>query len=135
MLNHIILNGRLTDNPVLRMTQSQTPVASFTVACERDYAPQGGQREVDFIDVVVWKDRANFVDKYFTKGSAITVEGRLQMRDWTDNNGNKRRNAEINAERVYFGESKSKDSSAPVNVKQTQQFEELDDDDGELPFD
>lgn len=134
MLNHIILNGRLTDNPVLRMTQSQTPVASFTVACERDYAPQDGQREVDFIDVVVWKDRANFVDKYFTKGSAITVEGRLQMRDWTDNNGNKRRNAEINAERVYFGESKSKDSSAPVNVKQTQQFEELDDDDGELPF-
>lgn len=135
MLNHIILNGRLTDNPVLRMTQTQTPVASFTVACERDYTPQGGgKREVDFIDVVVWRDRANFVDKYFTKGSAITVEGRLQMRDWTDNNGNKRRTAEVNAERVYFGESKRQESNDAVNVQAPPQFEELSADDGELPF-
>lgn len=135
MLNHITINGRLTGNPVLRMTQNQTPVATFTVACERDYTPKGGgKREVDFLDVVAWGERANFVDKYFTKGSAVIVDGRLEMRDWTDNSGNKRRSAEINASQIYFGESKRQESNDAVNVQAPAQFEELNEEDGELPF-
>jgi len=105
MLNHITIMGRLTRDPELRYTQSQVPVASFTVAVERDYA-QGGQRETDFIDCVAWRQTGEFVSKYFQKGGMIVVDGRLQSRHWEDRDGNKRVNWEINADRCYFGEAK-----------------------------
>ena len=107
MLNHIIVMGRLTRDPELRYTQSNTPVASFTVAVDRDFAPRdGGERQTDFIDCVAWRSTGEFVSKYFQKGSMAVVSGRLQIRDWTDREGNKRRSAEIVADNVYFGESK-----------------------------
>lgn len=107
MLNHITLMGRLTRDPELRYTQSQTPVASFSLAVDRDFAGRdGGERQTDFIDIVAWRHTAEFVSKYFTKGSMAVVSGRLQIRDWTDRDGNKRRSAEVVAENVYFGESK-----------------------------
>ena len=111
MLNHIVIMGRLTRDPELRYTQSQLPVASFTVAVDRDHALQDGSRETDFIDCVAWRATAEFVSKYFTKGSMVVVSGRLQLRDWTDRDGNKRRSAEIVADHVYFGESKRRDDS------------------------
>ena len=111
MLNHIVIMGRLTKDPELRYTQSQLPVAGFSIACERDRAPQGAERETDFVDIVAWRGTAEFVSKYFTKGSMIVVSGRLQLRDWTDRVGNKRRSAEIVADNVYFGESKRRDDS------------------------
>ncbi len=91
MLNKIILMGRLTRDPELRRTQSGTAVASFTLAVERDFKTQDGQRETDFIDIVAWRSTAEFVSKYFTKGRMAVVDGRLQVRDWTDRDGNKRR--------------------------------------------
>ena len=107
MLNHITLMGRLTRDPELRYTSSNTPVASFTLAVDRDYAPRdGGERQTDFIDIVAWRQTGEFVSKYFTKGQLAVVSGRLQLRDWTDRDGNKRRSAEVVAENVYFGESK-----------------------------
>ena len=135
MLNHIIIGGRLTSDPVVRYTQTQQAVCSVTVACERDYAPQGQQRDVDFIDAVFWKDRAVFAEKYYSKGMLIIVEGRLQKRKWTDNNGVNRESAEIIVDRSYFGEGKKKDANATaVNVTAPAEFEELGDDDGTLPF-
>ena len=108
MLNHIVIMGRLTRDPVLRYTQSQTPVASFSLAVDRDYTSRdGGERQTDFIDVVAWRSTGEFVSKYFTKGKMAVVSGRLQIRDWTDRDGNKRRSAEVVADNVYFGESKS----------------------------
>ena len=106
MLNVAIIMGRLTRDPELRRTQSGKPVAGFTVAVDRDYAPEGQEKETDFIDCVAWQGTAEFVDKYFKKGSMIVVNGRLQIRGWTDKDGNKRRTAEIVASNVYFGESK-----------------------------
>ncbi len=107
MLNHIVIMGRLTRDPELRRTGNNTPVASFTLAVDRDFAPKdGGERETDFIDCVAWRATGEFVSKYFTKGSMAVVAGRLQIRNWTDKDGNKRRSAEIVAENVYFGESK-----------------------------
>ena len=107
MLNHIVLMGRLTRDPELRYTQSQIPVASFSLAVDRDFGGRdGGERQTDFIDIVAWRSTAEFVSKYFTKGSMAVVSGRLQIRDWQDNNGNKRRSAEIVADNVYFGDSK-----------------------------
>ena len=124
MLNHIVLMGRLTRDPELRYTQSQIPVASFSLAVDRDFGGRdGGERQTDFIDIVAWRSTAEFVSKYFTKGSMAVVSGRLQIRDWTDREGGKRRSAEVVADNVYFGESKG--GSA---------FSELDDDDGDLPF-
>lgn len=108
MLNHIVIMGRLTRDPELRRTGSGTAVASFTVAVDRDYAAQGQERETDFIDCVAWAQRGEFVAKYFSKGSMIVVSGRLQIRGWTDKDGNKRRSAEVNADNCYFGESKSR---------------------------
>ena len=108
MLNHIVLMGRLTRDPELRSTQSGTPVASFTLAVDRDYAPKdGGERQTDFIDVVAWRQTGEFVSKYFQKGSMAVVTGRLQLRDWQDKEGNRRRSAEVIAESVYFAESKT----------------------------
>ena len=106
MLNHIVIMGRLTHNPELRRTAAGAAVASFSVAVDRDFAPQGQEKETDFIDCVAWRHTGEFVSKYFSKGSMIVVSGRLQVRSWTDRDGNKRRTAEIVADNCYFGESK-----------------------------
>lgn len=106
MLNTITIMGRLTRNPELRRTQTGVAVASFTLACERDFAPQGADKETDFLDVCAWRYTAEFVEKYFSKGQMAVVTGRLQIRNWEDKEGNKRRSAEILADHVYFGESK-----------------------------
>ena len=113
MLNHITIMGRLTRDPELRRTGSGIAVASFTVAVDRDFASrESGERETDFIDCVAWRQTGEFVSKYFTKGRMAVVSGRLQIRSWTDKDGNKRRTAEVVADNVYFGESKrSSDSS------------------------
>lgn len=145
MLNHITIMGRLTRDPELRYTQAQTPVASFTLAVDRDFGGKdGAERQTDFIDCVAWRSTAEFISKYFSKGSLAVVAGRLQLRDWTDKEGNKRRNAEVIVENIYFGESKRRDgesgsygsfsapSSAPAPVGN--EFEDLSDDDAELPF-
>ena len=114
MLNHIVIMGRLTRDPELRYTQSQTPVVSFSLAVDRDFGGRdGAEKQTDFIDVVAWRHTAEFVSKYFTKGSMAVVSGRLQIRDWTDREGNKRRSAEIVADNVYFGDSKPRDDGAP----------------------
>ena len=107
MLNHIVIMGRLTRDPELRRTGSGVAVTSFSLAVDRDFAPKdGGERETDFIDCVAWRQTGEFVSKYFTKGSMIVVSGRLQIRNWNDKDGNKRRSAEVVADNVYFGESK-----------------------------
>ena len=107
MLNHITIMGRLTRDPELRRTGSGIAVASFTVAVDRDFGGRdGGERETDFIDCVAWRQTGEFVSKYFTKGRMIVVSGRLQIRSWTDKDGNKRRTAEVVADNCYFGDSK-----------------------------
>lgn len=107
MLNRIIIMGRLGKDPELRHTQSGTPVASFSLAVDRDFKDKNtGERVTDWIDVVAWRQTGEFVSRYFTKGRMAVVEGRLQMRDWTDRDGNKRRSAEVVADNVYFGDSK-----------------------------
>ena len=107
MLNHITIMGRLTRDPELRRTGSGIAVASFTVAVDRDFGGRdGGEKETDFIDCVAWRQTGEFVSKYFTKGRMIVVSGRLQIRSWTDKDGNKRRTAEVVADNVYFGDSK-----------------------------
>lgn len=156
MLNRIIIMGRLTRDPELRRTGSGLAVASFSVAVERDFPDRTtGQREADFIDCVAWRQTGEFVSKWFAKGTMIVVSGRLQMRSWTDKDGNKRTTAEVVAENVYFGESK-KDRDARENGDNHQtnagyfappnsyayptptipasDFAMLDDDDGKLPF-
>lgn len=111
MLNHIIIMGRLTRDPELRRTNSGTAVASFTVAVDRDYSSKNGtEKKTDFIDCVAWQQTGEFISEYFAKGRMIIVDGRLELRDWTDKDGNKRRNAEINVSRAYFGDTR-KDSS------------------------
>lgn len=111
MLNHITIMGRLTRDPELRKTGSGTSVASFTVAVDRDFSGKdGGEKETDFIDCVAWRNTADFVSKYFAKGRMIVVSGRLQLRDWTDKEGNKRRAAEVVADSCYFGDSKKEES-------------------------
>lgn len=106
MLNHIVIMGRLTKDPELRRTGSGLPVASFSIACDRDYKSDSGERETDFVDVVAWRSTAEFVSKYFAKGRMAVVSGRLQIRAWTDKDGNKRRSAEVVADSVYFGDSR-----------------------------
>ena len=152
MLNHITIMGRLTRDPELRYTQSQTPVASFTLAVDRDFGNRdGGEKQTDFIDCVAWRSTAEFVSKYFAKGSMAVVSGRLQIRDWTDREGGKRRSAEVVVDNIYFGESRRRDSSegssydsrssyssyeAPRSASPapSSPFSDLDDGDGELPF-
>ena len=110
MLNHITIMGRLTRDPELRRTGSGIAVASFSLAVDRDFSPKdGGERETDFIDCVAWRQTGEFVSKYFTKGRMAVVSGRLQIRSWTDKDGNKRRTAEVVADNVYFGDSKRDD--------------------------
>lgn len=140
MLNKIFIMGRLTRDPELRRTNSGTAVTSFTLAVDRDFKNADGTKETDFVDCVVWRQTAEFVSKYFSKGRMAVVEGRLQMRDWTDKDGNKRRNAEVIADNVYFGDSRSDNASgghkaakAPVNVD-AEDFDEVEDDDSDLPF-
>ena len=107
MLNHITLMGRLVRDPELRRTGSGIAVASFRIAVDRDYSPKdGGERKADFIDCVAWRQTGEFISKYFTKGRMIVVDGRLEMRDWTDKDGNKRIAAEVNVSNAYFGDSK-----------------------------
>ena len=107
MLNHIVIMGRLVRDPELRRTGSGVAVASFRVAVDRDFAPKdGGERKADFIDCVAWRQTGEFISKYFAKGRMIIVDGRLEMRDWTDKEGNKRTSAEIVVANAYFGDSK-----------------------------
>ena len=158
MLNKIILMGRLTRDPEKRMTQSGTAVTSFTLAVDRDFSGKdGGEKQTDFIDVVAWRNMADFVAKYFAKGRMAAVSGRLQLRDWTDKDGNKRRSAEVVADNVYFADSKREDpqeatyarseregmrgAGKPVDVTYTDltpetqtTLTEFGDDDGDLPF-
>ncbi|MBQ9169150.1 MAG: single-stranded DNA-binding protein [Oscillospiraceae bacterium] len=142
MLNKIVLMGRLGRDPELRYTQSGTPVASFTLAVDRDRANKdSGQKETDWIDIVAWRKTGEFVSKYFTKGRMAVVEGRLQIRDWTDKDGNKRRTAEVVSENVYFGDSKRDGETTIYNnddaytAPAENRFSDLsDEDDGELPF-
>ena len=155
MLNRIIVMGRLTRDPELRRTQSGLPVTSFSLAVDRDFKTQAGERETDFIDVVAWRSTAEFVSRYFTKGRMAVVEGRLQVRDWQDRDGNKRRTAEIVADNIYFGDSKRDGGngfdaapsfgapmSAPMSAPMggyaapvaDNQFAEIDEEDGDLPF-
>lgn len=149
MLNHITIMGRLARDPELRRTSSGIAVTSFTVAVDRDFSGKdGGEKETDFIDCVAWRQTGEFVSKYFTKGSMAVVSGRLQIRSWTDKDGNKRKAAEVVADNVYFGESKkSRDStpskggdndsrgsySGPASAP-AHDFALLDDDDAKLPF-
>ena len=148
MLNKIIIMGRLTRDPELRRTGSGTAVTSFSLAVDRDFKSQNGEKETDFIDVVAWRSTAEFVSKYFTKGRMAVVEGRLQIRDWTDKDGGKRRSAEVVADNVYFGDSKrdgasdygaapaysapSRPAAAPMSGHSD--FAEIGEEDGELPF-
>ena len=148
MLNHIVIMGRLTRDPELRRTGTGVAVASFSLAVDRDFSPRdGGERETDFIDCVAWRQTGEFVSKYFTKGRMAVVSGRLQIRSWTDKDGNKRRTAEIVADNVYFGDSKREGdssgySAAPAPsyggyaapVPAASDFAMLEDDDAQLPF-
>lgn len=132
MLNQITIMGRLTRDPELRRTKSGIAVASFTLAVDRDYQAEGAERETDFLDCVAWRGTAEFVSRYFKKGSMAVVTGRLQIRPWTDKDGNHRKSAEIVAGSVYFGDSKTADTAPPASPQQG--FQELDGEDDELPF-
>ncbi len=149
MLNHITVMGRLTRDPELRRTGSGIAVTSFTLAVERDFTDkQNGERETDFIDCVAWRQTGEFVSKYFTKGRMAVVSGRLQIRNWNDKDGNKRRAAEIVADNVYFGDSKNEpqenrpyvgggrraDDAEMAQMQAASDFAPLDGDDAQLPF-
>lgn len=136
MLNHCTIMGRMTRDPELRHTNGGKAVASFTLACDRDFKTKDGSKETDFIDCVVWGNTADFVASYFGKGRMAVVDGRLQIREWTDKEGNKRRNAEIIAASVYFGDSKTESKPTTAYCADTTaQFAEVDDDDDSpLPF-
>ena len=130
MLNHIVIMGRLGKDPELRRTQSGVAVATFNVAVDRDFKDKAtGQRATDWITCVAWRSTAEFVEKYFSKGSQVLVAGRLQMRDWTDKDGNKRISAEVQADNVYFAGAKTEGGQ-----RELPEFEVMDDDDTDLPF-
>ena len=135
MLNKIVIMGRLTRDPELRRTQSGTPVTSFSLAVDRDFKSQSGDKETDFIDVVAWRNTAEFAAKYFTKGRMAIASGRLQIRDWQDNNGNQRRSAEGIADSIYFGDSKPQDAQPAVHAVNVDasDFDEIEDD-PDIPF-
>ena len=127
MLNHITVMGRLTKDPELRRTGSGIACTSFTLAVDRDFKSDNGEKETDFIDCVAWRQTGEFVSNYFTKGRMAVVSGRLQIRGWTDKDGNKRKSAEVVAENVYFGDSKSDAASASS-------YTQIEDEDAQLPF-
>lgn len=140
MLNKIFIMGRLTRDPELRTTNSGTSVASFSLAVDRNYKGADGEKETDFIDCVAWRSTAEFAAKYFTKGRMAVVEERLQIRPWTDKEGNNRRSAEVIVDNMYFGDSKrdgdtggARPASGPVNVS-ANDWQEVDEDEGDLPF-
>ena len=116
MLNHIVVMGRLTHDPELRKTASGVSVASFSVAVDRDFSQQDGKKETDFLDVIAWRNTAEVAAKYFIKGRMAVISGRLQIRNWEDKEGNKRRTAEILAENIYFGDSKKEDDSGSASA-------------------
>ena len=133
--------GRLTRDPELRRTGSGTAVTSFSLACDRDFKSQSGDKETDFIEVVAWKNTAEFVSKYFSKGRMAVVEGRLQIRDWTDKAGNKRTTAEVVADNVYFADSKRSESNDnqkenfnALSGRVSDDFAPISEEDGEIPF-
>lgn len=137
-LNRICLMGRLTRDPELRRTRNGTAVTSFTIAVDRDFKSQDGEKETDFIDIVAWRTTAEFASKYFSKGRMAVVTGRLQLRDWTDKEGNKRRTAEIVADNVYFGDSERQEGNDSPKAENAAEgdyggFAE-EEDDGSLPF-
>lgn len=143
MLNRILIAGRMGKDPELRRTQTGTAVASFPIACDRDFKDkQTGEKATDWVDIVVWRSSAEYVTRYGAKGRTVVVDGRLQMRDWTDKEGNKRRTAEVVAESIYFVDGRRDENttaSSPVpaayGVPDTSDgFSELSDDDGEIPF-
>ena len=140
MLNHIVIMGRMTRDPELRRTGSGTAVASFTLAVDRDFAPKDGEKETDFIECVAWKNTAEFVSKYFGKGRMAVVSGRLQIRKWTDKDGNKRSSAEVAVDNIYFGDSKKEETTgsyggfAKPSTTPASDYAMLDDDDAQLPF-
>lgn len=139
MLNKIFIMGRLTRDPELRRTQTGTPVASFTLAVDRDFKDkQTGERSTDFVDVVAWRQTGEFVSRYFAKGRMAVVEGRLQIREYTDKEGNKRRTAEVVADQVYFGDSKkdgqTNNASGGYSYPDPGEFADLPDDYDDLPF-
>ena len=156
MLNKIFLQGRLVADPELRQTTGGVSVATFRIACDRDFKNrETGERETDFITIVAWRGTADFVSRFFSKGRMAIIEGRLQIRPYTDRDGNKRTAAEVVADNIYFGDSKpagenasgsygggsyapapqtSRPSAAYEAPSEADQFTELDDDDGELPF-
>ena len=153
MLNHIVIMGRLARDPELRHTQNGTPVASFTLAVDRDFKDKStGERATDWINVVAWRGTGEFVSRHFSRGRMAVVEGRLQVRDWTDKDGNRRTSAEVVADNVYFADSKrdgdgdrgggsgsrpSAPAAPPADYGAPSgagQFAELEDDDGDLPF-
>lgn len=141
MLNHIVVMGRMTRDPELRRTASGVAVASFSLAVERDFATKdGGEKETDFIDCVAWRQTGEFVSKYFAKGRMAVVAGRLQIRSYTDKDGNKRRTAEIVADNVYFGDSKRESNGSAATQYgggypvQTDDMQPIEIDDAQLPF-
>lgn len=136
MLNHIVIMGRFTHNPELRRTSSGIACCNFSIACERDIAStQTGQRETDFIDCVAWRNTAEFVSKYFSKGSMAAVSGRLQVRSWTDKNGNSRRTAEILCDNIYFGSTKTAATpAAPEPQAPGADYREVEYTDADFPF-
>ena len=131
MLNKVIIMGRLTRDPELRRTQSGTAVTSFTLAVDRDFKSQSGEKETDFIDVVAWRNTGEFAAKYLAKGRMAAVEGRIQVRDWQDKDGNRRKSVEVVADNVYFADSKR--DSKPQESRDDQEFDEIEDD-GDFPF-
>ena len=133
MLNRIIVMGRMTRDPELRRTNSGTAVASFTVAVDRDFKSQSGEKETDFIDVVAWRNTADFVCKYFHKGQLIAVQGSIQTRTYTDKDGNKRKAVEVVAGNVHFAEGKKK-TEDPVHTTPDVEYEESTLSDDDLPF-
>ena len=130
MLNHITLMGRIGTDIELRKTGSGVSVASFTMAVDRDFKSGGGEKETDWVDCVAWRQTGEFIDKYFAKGRMIVVSGRLQIRNWQDKEGNKRKTAEVVVENAYFGDSKS---AADTNVGH-KQFAPIEEADDQLPF-
>ena len=145
MLNHVVVMGRLTKDPELKRTANGTPVTSFPIAVERDYRDQSGNRETDFFEIVAWKQAAEFVSKNFHKGKMAVIEGKLQAREWTDKNGNKKKSIEIIADHFYFADSKKEEyqtdyarqvfPNKPFDSigEQPVQFDEIEGD-GVLPF-
>ena len=141
MLNRWIGMGRLTRDPELKRTANGTAVTSFTLAVDRDFKSQSGEKETDFIDIVAWRQTAEFISRYFAKGRTMAVEGKLQVREYTDRDGNKRKAVEVVVDNAYFGDSKRSEggdyqAGAPVPDFPAggEQFSELAGDDGDLPF-